>query len=491
MRFHSLLNQAGLPISEKDFHVIDITVNHRQVRPGSLFVAVKGAKLDGHDFIPQAVAAGALGVICESAKYTAVNEVIVSNSRQALGKLADVFFGSPSKQLKCIGVTGTNGKTSVTLMLEKILNDAGQQTGVMGTVDHHCGSKRWASELTTPDTVTLQKRLRDFVECGAVVAAMEVSSHALSQGRADSVPFDVAIFTNLSRDHMDYHLNVNDYFEAKNRLFEELLSSQKTFGVAVLNADDPWSAKIRTQKSSKKLFYGTSQCDFQFRPLENSFQQTEFELQAGEQTYTAALQLIGTHTVYNAVAAIAAAHVLGVPIADAISSLRNFTEIPGRLQPVPNDKGLKVFVDYAHTDDALRASLQALHTVRSNNSQLHDCFIHLVFGCGGDRDKGKRPLMGKVADELADWIYLTSDNPRTEDPSAILRDISTGIRNNANDRVRVIENRRAAIEEALKNAKKGDVVLIAGKGHEDYQIIGSTKHHFSDFEVAAEILDGM
>lgn len=493
MKASTLFAESKIDISlASDFEVKDICIDHRKVSNGSIFVAIKGSQNDGHQWISAAIQAGAKLIVHEvdAKEASDASFVRVPNARKALSQLASVFFGRPAESLRCIGITGTNGKTSISLMLEKILNDADQLTGVMGTIDHHCGDKKWSSQLTTPDAVTLHQRFKDFLDFGAQAVALEVSSHALDQGRVDSIDFDVAIFTNLTRDHLDYHESMEAYFAAKAHLFEKLLSTKKKIGVAVLNLDDPWAQKLHIQAPLKTIGISSQslEADFYFSILKQDYSGTEFELKFNKQIFSSSLRLIGVHTVYNAISSLAAAYVLGVPVHAALKSLQEFTDIPGRLQPVGKGN-IHVFVDYAHTDDALASSLKALLQIRKSNKSYNESKLHLVFGCGGDRDKGKRPIMGGVAEKYADCIYVTSDNPRTEDPEQILKDILAGITKTQSKSVFSMVDRREAIAKALNNAKKDDVVLIAGKGHEDYQIIGKQKNHFSDAEEALRILN--
>jgi UDP-N-acetylmuramoyl-L-alanyl-D-glutamate--2,6-diaminopimelate ligase len=486
-----------------DSEVKGLTSNHKEVKPQSVFVAVRGTHHDGHESIPRATAAGAMAIVAEDAQHIPTDfkgaRVVVESSRVALAHLADRFFGQPTKDLFFVGVTGTNGKTSTTLMIEKVLNDFGWLTGVMGTIDHHVGERHWISELTTPDPVTLYRRLGEFRAVGAKAAAFEVSSHALAQGRADSVPFDVAVFTNLTRDHLDYHKTMDNYFAAKERLFFDLpLQHSAKKGFAIVNTDDEWGRRLRVADHWQKISYGEAARDFRFEIKASDFSGSRFTLKTQQGTYDVFIPVPGAHNVYNAVAAIAVGWAAGRSIESSIESLGVFPGVPGRLQTVPNPQGIHVFVDYAHTDDALRTVLQALQVIRRKMARTQTVEspsprIVLVFGCGGDRDKGKRPLMARAAADGAEHIVVTSDNPRSEDPSKIVSDIMAGFSPEEKDsgRVTVQIDRRQAIGEALQVARPGDVVLIAGKGHEDYQIVGEDVRPFSDVVVAKEILDAL
>jgi UDP-N-acetylmuramoyl-L-alanyl-D-glutamate--2,6-diaminopimelate ligase len=374
-------------------------------------------------------------------------------------------------------------------MLEAVLTKLRFPCGVLGTINHHLGDQVWPTEMTTPDPISLQKRLREMKDAGAKAVAMEVSSHALAQHRADGVQFNTAIFTNLTRDHLDYHKSMNDYFLAKQKLFTDLMwKSQKNPHFAVVNIDDDWGAKMRVASSASLWSYGQRKnADFRYEITKVDFSRTDFELKTPVGEYKAHIPMCGAHNVANAVAVIAAAATAGIPPKASIDALARFEGVPGRLQFVPNSKSLNVFVDYAHTPDAVESVLQALNQVRQQTNS--HCQIWTVFGCGGDRDKGKRPLMAQKAIQGSDHVMVTSDNPRTEDPYSIISDIMDGFsEQQRKDRVMMEVDRKKAIEKVFKFAKPHDVILIAGKGHEDYQIIGTEKIRFSDYEIAKELL---
>lgn len=480
-----LRGEAGLLERE----VTAVTADAREALVDAVFVAVKGTKSDGHDYLSAAVEKGVIGIVVAS--YDKVprdfrgSVVIVPDSRAALDQLASAFHGHPADSLFCVGVTGTNGKTSTTYMIEHLLNRAGKPTGVIGTVNHHLKATVWPSEMTTPGPVELQGRLRDFLQAGARAAAMEISSHALDQRRADSVSFDVAVFTNLTRDHLDYHPDMEAYFSAKARLFTEVLEvSKKPQRTAIINGDDPWAKKISTGPTITRWTFGTGfQTDFRFQILKMDVRSTSFRLWSpwGHTDFT--LPMPGEHNVQNAVAAIATACAAGSRPDDLIGSWSSFSGIPGRLQIVGGINSRAVFVDYAHTPDALGQVLRTLRKARAS-SEHEFARIWVVFGCGGDRDRGKRPQMAAIATELADEIVVTSDNPRGEDPEAIIQEVLTGADNESQDRIRTESDRAAAIRLALRQATPGDIILIAGKGHEEYQQIGEIRHPFSDVAVA-------
>lgn len=471
--------------------VREVTQDSRKVAKGVVFVAIRGTSGDGHAFLSQAAEQGAAALIVEDESTIPKNYkgavVKVPSTRQALDALAQRFFGEPAQNLFCVGVTGTNGKTTITYMVEAIFTEFGWPTGVLGTIDHHLGPHKWPSALTTPDPLTLHRRLKEFVTLGAQAAAFEVSSHALKQHRADSLPFAVGIFTNFTRDHLDYHGTMEDYFAAKERLFTDLLGHHQGVNVAVLNADDPWVCRTRAGEGVTVWYYGqAAHADLCFRPLKQDLSGTLFHLSTPRGNAEIHLPCTGSHNVYNAVGAIAAGLAAGVSLETCAMALSKFRGAPGRLQRVPNTRGLHIFVDYAHTDDALTTVLSALKEVRSESR--HPGKIITVFGCGGDRDRGKRPLMAAAAAYGSDALVITSDNPRSEDPRAILDDIVKGVPSDWKGELTVEIDRRKALSLALQMGQEGDVILVAGKGHEDYQIIGDQRLHFSDAEVLTELL---
>ncbi len=468
----------------------EVTQDSRAVKNGTVFVAIRGNSGDGHQYLAKAADAGAVALIVEDdsaipKSYTGAI-VKVASTRQALDQLAKRFYGNPAAELFCVGVTGTNGKTTVTYMVEAILNHFGWPTGVMGTIDHHFEKHKWASQLTTPDALTLQRRLREFVALGARAAAFEVSSHALDQARAESIPFAVGVFTNFTRDHLDYHVTMEQYFRAKERLFNELLGNNPNAAVAVLNGDDPEIRKVRVKEGVTAWWFGKTAADFTFRVMKQDLNGSFFHLSTPRGTCEVQLPCPGEHNIYNAVAAIAASLAAGCSLHTAGEALSRFYGAPGRLEKVPNARGLHIFVDYAHTDDALRTVLRALAALRSEMSSRAK--ILTVFGCGGDRDRGKRPLMAKAATELSDTVIITSDNPRTEDPLKIIEDVRAGVPRDWAGTLMVEPDRKKALALALQSSREGDVILVAGKGHEDYQIIGDKKFPFSDVQVIAELV---
>jgi len=465
--------------------VTSLCLDTKSVQAGSVFFAIKGHARDGHDLISEALEKGAIAVVCSDAEKVPKDFegpiLQVQDVRSMASLMSARFYGFPSQKLKTVGVTGTNGKTSVTYLTEYLLNQSGMPTAVMGTIDHHLGEKKWPTDLTTPDPVSLQSRLRDFKNSSAEAVVMEVSSHALDQKRVEGVDFDVAVFTNLTRDHLDYHKTMKQYHEAKQRLFTDLMwKSQKNPTTAIVNIDDSFGRRMRVSEKAELRTYGQSESDFQFKVQNFDWMGTRFELKTGDGNFEIQVPLLGVHNVYNTVAAMAVACAFNFEIDQMILGLQSFKGIPGRLQKVPI-ASKQVFVDYAHTPDALEKVLQMLCVTRKSIQKKSQ--IWCVFGCGGDRDSGKRPLMAQIAEKYSDQVIITSDNPRTESPQRILADIEKGF---SISNYKKIENRKEAIHYALQKSENDDVILIAGKGHEDYQIIGTEKTHFSDYEVAIE-----
>lgn len=483
---------AGVP--ENVFSHLEVSGlfnDARKVISGSVFVAIRGVKADGHSYIPDAIAKGVLALVVEDKSKVPESfkgiVLAVPNTREALDILAARYYGDPAQDLFCVGVTGTNGKTSVTYMVESILTFGKIPTGVIGTVNHHLGEKVWPSDMTTPDPIFLQKRLREFRDDGAQAVAMEVSSHALDQHRVDSIPFNTVIFTNLTRDHLDYHQTMENYFEAKQKLFTELLwRTTKVPSFAIINTDDKLGRRLQVADPAVLWTYGSKDADFRYKIKRMDFALTHFQVDTPVGSADVHLPMSGAHNVMNSLAALAAGLSAGMPLALCCEALSQFTGVPGRLQSVPNAKNVSVFVDYAHSPDALENVLAALTKVRENLKAQSR--IWTIFGCGGDRDKGKRPLMAQMALKYSDEVVITSDNPRTEDPQAIINDILTGVTDK--NKAQVILDRKAAILETLQKVREGDVVLIAGKGHEDYQIIGTEKFPFSDVKIAEQALQG-
>ena len=478
-----------------------IAFDSRNVKPGSVYVAIRGTKVDGHEFLQKAVDAGASALVVEDKSTVPAGFVgpvqVVNDTRLALSEIAAAFYRYPSRELFTVAVTGTNGKTTTTHLVEAIFNHAGKSTGVIGTIDHHLLDKVWPTELTTPDPVMFQQRLREFQAEGAKAVALEASSIALTQARIEHVDYDCALFTNLSRDHLDYHSDMEDYFKAKLRLFTELLiKSSKSHRTAVINGKDLYGQRIAdqlNQKAERNLdvwsygFDGEGEYDLSAQVIARGYEGTKFVLATPKGSQEFFVPMAGQHNVENAMAAIGAGLAAGISLHDCAEALKTVHGVTGRLESVANNKGIHVFVDYAHTDDALARAISALVKIREE-ANLHSRII-TVFGCGGDRDSGKRPLMMKAALEFSDYVILTSDNPRTEDPQKIMNDAMAGAtEDQRRSKVHSEVDRKQAIQYAIATAQKGDVVIIAGKGHETYQQIGTQKFPFSDAEVVREFV---
>lgn len=468
--------------SELDIKLL--TQDTREVVEDSLFVAVEGYTVDGHDFVNQAVEKGAKIIIARKPVNVSVPVVYVQDTNRAMAILADVFYGVPSQQMRMIGVTGTNGKTTVTHLIEQIYRDLNQKTGLIGTMYRKINDTLYPSNNTTPDVITLQRTLAQMKQEKVETVAMEVSSHALVLGRVWGIDFDIAVFTNLTQDHLDFHKTMENYAHAKSMLFAQLGNHYTESGdskVAVLNFDDPVARTFTQFTSAQILSYGIENDDamIQAKNIEIKSHGTEFDLILFGETTHVTMQLIGLFNVYNMLAAFSAAYAAGLDETQIIKSLEKVTGVKGRFQLVPSKTGISVIVDYAHTPDGLLNVLETIQDFAQNK-------IYCIVGCGGDRDKGKRPKMAKIAADHSDYPVFTMDNPRTEDPKEIMADMLTGIPEN---RATVIMDRHDAIAQTIKKAQPGDVILIAGKGHEDYQILGREKVHFDDVEEASGALN--
>jgi len=464
-----------------------ITDDSRAVTDGSLFVAVKGERVDGHGFVEQAIKAGASAVIAQASVASGlVPFVRVADSRKALGLLSSRFYGDPSARLKMIGVTGTNGKTTTTYLCKALLEGIGRRVGLIGTVGYQIGQETLPAPHTTPGALDLQALLAKMVEGGLTAAVMEVSSHALALDRTAGCEYDVAVFTNLTQDHLDFHHTMDEYFEAKLRLFTGLAGGKKTGKRAIVNLDDARGATIRGACPVPVWGYALkNQADLKAERVRLSLTGTTFMAATPAGSFTVESRLVGEHNVYNLLGAIGVALHEGATTDQICEATAHITNVPGRFERVSSGQDFTVVVDYAHTEDALLRLLTAAQALKTDR-------IITVFGCGGDRDRGKRPKMGRAAVECSDVVILTSDNPRTEDPMAILQEVEIGVRDALARRNHVqyhlVPDRREAIGAAIREARRGDMVLIAGKGHEDYQIIGTKKFHFDDREVAREAI---
>ena len=467
--------EAPRPSQLRLDHLAD---DSRKVRDGGGFIAVRGTDADGHDFIEGAADNGAQLVVCETVpdeartRFPRTLFVRVSDSRAALAHLAATFYGDPATALRLVGVTGTNGKTTVAFLVHHLLNALGESTGLISTIEVRTGVIATNATLTTPGTLALHRTFRRMVDDGCQACAMEVSSHALDQRRTHAVDFDTAVFTNLSSEHLDYHDSMADYRDAKKRLFDDLDAG----GTAVVNADDEAKAAMVADTKAGVVTYGVHDptADIKVNVLRSTIDGLRLTIDGHERAF----RLAGRFNAYNLAAAYGAARSLGYGAAEALDALAEVPPVPGRFETLRFEDGTTVVVDYAHTPDALENILQAIRATTTRPSATLWC----VFGCGGDRDASKRRTMGTVAEHYADRLIVTSDNPRTEEPEAIMNDIRRGMSQPGD--VQWIVDREAAIRTAAAQAAPGDVVLIAGKGHETYQQIGSEKRPFDDRAMA-------
>jgi UDP-N-acetylmuramoyl-L-alanyl-D-glutamate--2,6-diaminopimelate ligase len=479
-----------------------ICFDSRRCEADFLFVAVAGLKSDGHLFVPEAVRRGAKAIVYEKeiARHASYTSIRVRDSRRALGVLGKNFFGNPSGALGLVGVTGTNGKTTVTYLLESILREAGLEPGVIGTVNYRWGAKVLTASHTTPESFELQRLLAEIRDSGATHVVMEVSSHALELRRVEDCEFDLGIFMNLTQDHLDFHGTMEDYYASKKRFFTDLLAGEKNGRRQgrIINIDDPWGRRLAEELGAKGLTtFGIDSIAFvQAKEVELSLGEIRAEIETPAGAFPLRAPLSGRFNLYNILAATAAAFHLGIPLSAIQRGIECAKPVPGRLEKISESGEPAVFVDYAHSEDALKRVLQNLARFRQGR-------IITVFGCGGDRDRGKRPLMGRAAAEESDLVIVTSDNPRTEEPLAIIGAIEGGIDAGVMKKVSpgeiraagagktytVVADRREAIGMAVGLASPDDIVLIAGKGHEDYQILGTNTIPFDDRTVAREALD--
>src|SRR5246127_3718739 len=474
--------------------VSGVEYDSRQVGPGSLFVAMRGESTDGNGYIEKAVAAGAAAVITDSAaafdeaarKFPNIAVIEVAHGRAALAEVSANFFSHPERQLALSGVTGTNGKTTTSFLLDAMLNHAGRKTVLIGTIEYHVAGAVQPSPHTTPESRDLLALFREGVDAGATEAVMEVSSHALEQGRVHGLGFDTAIFTNLTRDHLDFHGTMENYFAAKRRLFDGSLLRPPR--VAVLNIEDAYGAELALtarEAGSEIYSYGFGVGEFGAVDVNMATGGMQFVLQTPTGSAEIRTRLTGKVNVYNLLAACAAAYARGLQLNEIVSGVASLECVPGRFETVDAGQPFTVVVDYAHTDDALR-NLTAL--ARDFVSEAnHKRRVITVFGCGGDRDRAKRPLMGEAAGKGSDFVVLTSDNPRSEDPLAIMNDAVVGIQRSGT-KYAMEPYRRAAIALAVREAAPGDIVLIAGKGHEKVQVSREGSVPFDDVNVAREVL---
>ena len=467
----SQLMDTPLPVADRE--ITGITCDSRKVEPGVAFVCIRGTARDGHAFAAEALEKGASVVITEVPQGLSA-EITVDSTRRTWGAMCRRWFGNPAEKLHLIGVTGTNGKTTVTWLLKAALSACGEKVGLIGTIQNMIGERVLPSGHTTPDPYDLQSMLADMVAEGCTYAVMEVSSHALCQDRVEGLLFDAAIFTNLTQDHLDYHGTMDEYMQAKKRLFSQAK-------VAILNADDGWADKMAAGLSCPiRTFSATGAADFAAFDIVPRPDGATFSLKTGDTTARVRFGIPGLFSVYNALATAACMLTLGFPLVGTAAALEQARGVKGRAEIVPGTGDFTVVIDYAHTPDGLENICRTLKECAAGR-------LITVFGCGGDRDRTKRPKMGRIAAQLSDALVVTSDNPRTEDPMSIIEEILVGVREE-NTPFQVEENRVAAIRRALTEARPGDTVLLAGKGHETYQILATGTIHLDEREVVADVM---
>ena len=486
MKLNDLLRGLdGLEIGlEAGSEVTSLAYDSRQVERGSLFFAIQGEKADGHTFVPQALDRGAVAVVSERLppKELASRWVRVPRIRRALSTAGRRFYDQPDLHLKLVGITGTNGKTTTAFLVDSVLRAAGIRTGLFGTIEYRVGGRTLPALNTTPESLDLWSYLAQTVEAGGDSAVMEVSSHALAQERVWGFPYYVAVFTNLTRDHLDYHKDFEHYFEAKRRLFEGLGTPPPAS--AVINIDDPWGRKLLDLRGSRQLTYGmNSSAQVKVKRLDSRHDGLEGTIVTPAGRLELASSLVGRANLANILAAIAASVAYGVPLELIEEGVRNLKAVPGRFERIDEGQSFLVVVDYAHTDDALRNVLSTARELTRNR-------LIVVFGCGGERDRAKRPMMGEAAGSLSDLAVLTSDNPRSEDPLLIMNDALVGLQKAGKPYWAEVD-REKAIRKALEEAREGDVVVLAGKGHETYQVLKGGPIPFDDREVARRVLREM
>ena len=463
-----------------DIDIAIIQSDSRKVTAGCLFVAVRGAVVDGHNYIESAIEKGATAIICEEIPPTLAGKctfIKVKDSADALGKLLSEWYGNPSEKLLLVGVTGTNGKTTIATLLYNLFRKLGHRAGLLSTVCNYIDDEAIPTEHTTPDPHTLHSLLAQMVEAGCEYAFMEVSSHSIDQRRISGLSFDGGIFTNLTRDHLDYHKTVDNYLKAKKKFFDDLPPS----AFAITNADDKSGLVMLQNTAARKLTYSLrTMADFKGKILESHFDGTELVINNRELL----VHFVGRFNTYNLLAVYGAAISLGKEPEEVLVALSSLQSVSGRFETIRSDKGFTIIVDYAHTPDALENVLTGIHEVLEGNGR-----VITVVGAGGDRDKGKRPIMAKEAVSKSDQVILTSDNPRFEEPDDIIKDMEAGLSATEKQKTLSITDRLQAIKTAIMLAQKGDVILIAGKGHEEYQEIKGVKHHFDDKEIVLDIIN--
>ena len=475
------LNIYGVNIIGNESEEIEgIAYHSKKVKEGYLFAALKGQQTDGNKYVMEAVNRGARAILSEESPPSnfPITWIKVEEPRKVLALISSKFYGFPSKKINVTGITGTNGKTSITYILENIFSEAGFLPGVIGTINYRYFGKEYSSSLTTPEAPDLQKILKEMKDNGVSHCFMEVSSHSLKLDRVLGIDFKVGVFTNLSGDHLDFHQNMEDYYQAKKRLFLPDNNNMK----AVINIDDPWGERLKKEISIGFVSYGfREEADIRVKEYNLSEKGIEALINTPKGDIEIYSPLLGKPYLYNILASIGVSLIFNVPVEKIKKGVSNIKQIPGRMEKIENKLGINVIVDYAHSDDSLKNLLETVNQIKKGK-------VILVFGAGGDRDKSKRPRMGAVAGKLSDFSIITSDNPRNEDPIKIIEDIEEGFRKVGSRNYMIIPDRREAIHKAISMAKENDWVLIAGKGHENYQIIKDKIIPFNDKKVALEFL---
>lgn len=476
MKLSELLVNINTHSTYKDVEISDVTDKSNEISEGCVFVCIKGARFDGHSVAAEAVNKGAAAVVVER-DMGVENQILVENTRDAYSRICSAFYGNPANELKLIGVTGTNGKTTTTFLIKNVFDFLGIKTGLIGTVKNITGDREYVSSLTTPDSKDLQALYREMVDSGCEYCIMEVSSQALSQGRVDGCHFDIALFTNLTQDHLDYHGTFENYAKAKRKLFE-------ISDTAIINIDDEYALKMVEGLPCEVLTFAVEKegSDFSAKNVKCFADSVQYELLTPDNIGRINIKIPGHFTVYNSMGAAACAIKAGADFNKVLEAVSGSKGVPGRVEVVPVNTNYTVLIDYAHSPDGLENVISSIRETTQGR-------IITVFGCGGDRDKTKRPKMGKIVGDLSDVAVVTSDNPRSEDPALIIEDILAGM-TECKAKIQTLESRTDAIKYAMSIAKAGDVVLLAGKGHETYQILNTGKIHYDEREIIADILKG-
>lgn len=476
MKLSEILKGINTENDFADCEITDVVQDSRLVCDGCLFVCIKGNTFDGHSVAREVLEQGAAAVLCER-DIGLKKQIIVENTRAVYSSVCANFFGNPAEKLKLVGITGTNGKTTTAFLIKQILENSGKKVGLIGTVQNMVGDEIYPAKYTTPDPHELQKLFSLMVKAECEYCVMEVSSQALAQGRVNGLTFEIGAFTNLTQDHLDYHKTFENYFEAKRILF-------KNCKAAVTNADDPYGFKIVEDLPCSVVTYAvnTNNADYVAKNVKFKATGVEYEL-VGDVIGRVNCPIPGRFSVYNSLCAASVALTLGIDFGTVLNAVSHSSGVKGRIEVVPTNTDYTVIIDYAHSPDGLENIITSLREIAKGR-------VVTVFGCGGDRDKGKRPKMGKIAAELSDFCVVTSDNPRSEDPSAIIHDILEGMKGVSTPYV-VVENRKEAIRWAMEHAEKDDIILLAGKGHETYQILPTGTIHFDEREAVADILKDM